>query len=467
VIDDQPGAAPYSNWNELVHAECYRPNAFVTLELPDGTTVVNNYEKLSFDIGPTLLSWLEAEQPETYGRIIEADRVSLAKTGHGNALAQAYHHTILPLSPLRHIRTEVIWGLDDFRHRFGREPEGMWLPEAAASDEVLGVLIDCGVRYTILAPWQAANWRGPDGRWTDAREQPVDTGVPFKYLHPDGSGRELIIFFYDADIARQIAFEQALSSTERFLGLFASRGGPMAHAATDGETFGHHHKFSEVGLALALFVEAEQHSLHVTNYGSVLDEVPVEHEVLIAQGKGTSWSCSHGVGRWERDCGCWTGGQPDWDQKWRAPLRAALEVVRDAADEAFGRVGRTVMTDPWGARDRYVNVLTGRTSFEDFARTEASEPTGEGTLARLHDLLELQRMAMAMFTSCGWFFNDISGIETVQVLRYAARALELLQALEQPIPLDPFLRILGTARSNILERGTGADIFRSIEVPVR
>ena len=157
VIDDQPGAAPYSNWNELVHAECYRPNAFVTLELPDGTTVVNNYEKLSFDIGPTLLSWLEAEQPETYGRIIEADRVSLAKTGHGNALAQAYHHTILPLSPLRHIRTEVIWGLDDFRHRFGREPEGMWLPEAAASDEVLGVLIDCGVRYTILAPWQAAN----------------------------------------------------------------------------------------------------------------------------------------------------------------------------------------------------------------------------------------------------------------------------------------------------------------------
>jgi alpha-amylase/alpha-mannosidase (GH57 family) len=464
VIDDQPGAAPYSNWNELVHAECYGPNAFVTL--PDETTVVNNYEKLSFDIGPTLLSWLESDQPETYGRIIEADKASLAATGHGNALAQAYHHTILPLSSLRYVRTEVLWGLDDFRHRFNREPEGMWLPETAASDAVMGVLIDCGVRYTILAPWQAANWRTPDGRWIDAHEQPVDTTVPYRYLHPDGSGRELIIFFYDADIARQIAFEQALSSTERFLGLFAGPDGAIAHAATDGETFGHHHKFSDVGLALALFVEAERQALRVRNYGAVLDEVPAEHEVLIPQGVGTSWSCSHGVARWQRDCGCWTGGQPDWDQKWRAPLRAALEVVRDAADEAFGRVGHVLITDPWGARDRYINVLTGRTSFEDFANSEGAGATNEDTRARLRDLLELQRMSMAMFTSCGWFFNDISGIETVQVLRYAARALELLQTLGQPVPLDPFLRILGQARSNVLERGTGADIFKSIDRPV-
>jgi alpha-amylase/alpha-mannosidase (GH57 family) len=466
VIDDQPGAAPFSNWNELVHAECYKPNAFVTLDLPDETRVVNNFEKISFDVGPTLLSWLEEEQPETYGRIIAADKASLAASGHGNAIAQAYHHTILPLSPLRDVRTEVRWGLEDFRHRFDRDPEGMWLPEAAASDAVLGVLIDAGVRFTILAPWQAANWRGPDGRWVDARSQPVDTRVPYRYLHPEGSGRELIIFFYDADIARQIAFEQALTSAEKFVALLASRGGPLVHAATDGETYGHHHKFSEVGLALALFVEAERNSLQVTNYGAALDQIPVEREVLIAPGKGTSWSCAHGVGRWERDCGCWTGGQPDWDQKWRAPLRAALEVVRDAADDAYGRLGHLVLADPWGARDRYIDVLTGRMSFEEFVRREAAGQAGEGAGGRIRDLLEMQRMAMAMFTSCGWFFNDISGIETVQVLRYAARALDFLKILEQPFPLEAFLAILGGARSNLLDRGTGADIFASIKRPV-
>lgn len=466
VIDEQPSAAPFKNWNQRVHAECYEPNAFVTLEQPGDTRVVNNFEKVSFDVGPTLLGWLDAEEPETYARIIEADKASMAAWGHGNAMAQAYHHTILPLSPLRDVRTEVIWGIEDFRHRFGRDPEGMWLPETAASDAVMGVLIDCGLRFTILAPWQAANWRGPDGRWVDARADPLDTRIPYTYLHPDGSGRELIVWFYDADIARQIAFEQAVASAEKFIGLFTSRGGPVVHAATDGETYGHHHKFSDIGLAFALFVEAERQSLRITNYAAVLDEVPVDHEVLIAQGRGTSWSCAHGVGRWERDCGCWTGGQPDWDQKWRSPLRAALDVVRDAADEAYGRLGRLILSDPWGARNRYVHVLTGHTGFEEFAQREAAGSVDADAKTRIRNLLEMQRMAMAMFTSCAWFFNDISGIETVQILRYAARAMDLIEDLGQPVPMDAFLRLLGRARSNVLERGTGADIFRSIKQPI-
>ncbi|MGH2788464.1 MAG: DUF3536 domain-containing protein [Actinomycetota bacterium] len=466
TIDDQPSAAPFSNWNQRVHAECYEPNAFATLKLPGETRVVNNFEKVSFDVGPTLLSWLEAEQPETYARIVEADKAAVAATGHGNALAQAYHHSILPLASARDMRTEVVWGIEDFQHRFGREPEGMWLPETAASDAVLGTLIDCGVRFTIMAPWQAANWREPNGPWLDARAHPVDPGFPHRYVHPDGSGRDLAVFFYNADIARRIAFEQATASAEEYIAMFESSPGPIAHAATDGETYGHHHKFGEVGLAFALFVEAERRSIEVTNYGVALERVPPTREVLIAQGRGSSWSCSHGVGRWERDCGCRTGGMPDWDQKWRAPLRAALELVRDACDEAFGRLGHMVLRDPWGARDQYIRVLTGSVPLEEFARAEASGVLDEETTIAIRDLLEMQRMALAMFTSCGWFFNDISGIESVQILRYAARALEILQHLGQPTPTDAFLGTLGDAGSNVFEHGTGADIFRSIERPV-
>jgi alpha-amylase/alpha-mannosidase (GH57 family) len=458
-IDPQPSAAPFRDWNERVHAECYEPNTAAKAETPDGVMKFNNFERLSFDVGPTLLSWLEESHPKTYERILEADATSVRALKHGNAIAQSYHHTILPLSPIRDVRTEVHWGLVDFRRRFGRDSDGMWLPETAANDEVLGALIDAGVRFTVLAPWQASSWRKDGGAWVDARSEPADPGVPYRYLHSDGSGRELIVFFYDADIARQIAFEGAASSAERLTELFATADGRLVNAATDGETYGHHLKFGEIGLAYALFVEAERRSLEVTNYAAVLDQTPVSHEVRIREGAGTSWSCPHGVARWRRDCGCSTGGEPGWNQKWRTPLREALEVVRDSADQTFGRLGRVLFTDPWGARDRYIAVVTGAKSPEEFIGSEGFGDRSD--VRKALALLEMQRNSMAMFTSCAWFFNDISGIETVQILRYAARTLELLEMVGEEAPAQTFLKILQDARSNIPEHGTGADIFRA------
>ncbi|HVF54190.1 MAG TPA: DUF3536 domain-containing protein [Actinomycetota bacterium] len=468
LIDEQPGAAPFHDWNERVHAECYRPNAFVTIPGPDGDVVVNNFEKLSFNVGPTLMSWMETADPETYDRIIQGDRTSLARSGKGNAIAQSYHHTILPLSNVRDCRTQVRWGLADFRHRFGRDAQGLWLPETAANDEVLAILIDEGVTFTILAPGQAGAWREGDGGWIDVEEAPIDPRVGYRYEHPDGSGRALSLLFYEGDIARAIAFENAGSSAEGFLSLFAERsldGCSLVHAATDGETYGHHHRFSDLGLAYALFVEAERAGLNVVNYAAFLDMCPPRHEARLKKGEGTSWSCAHGVGRWKEHCGCSTGGEPGWEQQWRAPLREALEIVRDAADEIFERLGRELIHDPWSARDEYIHVLLGATGIEDLVKEHSFGPVTSETLARATDLLELQRNSMAMFTSCGWFFNDIGGIETIQVLRYAARTLDLLEELGGPVPADRFTTILSGASSNDPELGTGADIFAAIAKP--
>jgi alpha-amylase/alpha-mannosidase (GH57 family) len=448
-IDAQPSAAPAHDWNERVHAECYRPNAFVTIPTEQGDRVVNNFERLSFNLGPTLLAWMEKADPETYGRIIEADRSSAHRLGHGNAIAQAFHHTILPLSPLRDVRTEVRWGLADFRYRFGRDPEGMWLPETAASDDVLGVLIEEGVRFTILAPGQSPG--------------AVDTRIPHRYLHRDGSGRSLALFFYDGDIAHSIAFEKAGSSADGFIHLFESRSGDgnhLIHAATDGETYGHHHVFTELGLAYALFVEAERRGIEVTNYGAYLEDHPPHDDVRVRSGEGSSWSCAHGVGRWKRDCGCSTGGEPGWNQSWRGPLRAALDIVRDAADEVFQRLGAALFKDPWEARDHYVDVVIGRSEWDELIDREASGPLDDAAKKTARALLELQESSMSMFTSCGWFFNDIGGIETIQILRYAARTLDLMEGLGQPTPEKALLEKLEQAKSNDPEVGTGADIYR-------
>ena len=465
-IDPQPDAGPFRDWNERVFAECYRPNAFVEIGSPEGERMVNNYEVMSFNVGPTLLGWIKDAHPETYRRIILADETSRIQRGYGNAMAQAYHHTILPLSPPRDVRTQIAWGLADFEAHFGRRAEGMWLPETAASDHVLAELMDAGVEFTILAPWQGANWREEGGEWVDARHSPVDVRYPHIYRHPDGSERSMTLFFYDADIARAIAFERGISSAETFARMFADRAasnGTLVHAATDGETYGHHHKFGELGLAYGLHVEAPGRGLEPTNYAAYLARNPVRREVHIVEGEGTSWSCAHGVGRWKRNCGCSTGGRPGWNQKWRGPLRDALEIVRDSADASFARAGRLLLRDPWGARDRYVHVLMGEIAAEDFVQTEASRSLQTAEVERSKKLLELQAMSMSMFTSCGWFFNDLAGVETVQILRYAARALEILIELDEYAPVDAFLGTLASARSNDPAEGSGLDIFTRIK----
>lgn len=467
LIDAQPSAAPFHDWNERVHAESYLSNVFADLETPDGEQVVNTFERISFNVGPTLMSWMEKFHPRTYQRIIRADEKSIERLGFGNAIAQPFHHTILPLSNMRDVRTQVHWGLEEFKHRFGRDPLGIWLPETAANDDVLRVLMEQGVTFTILAPWQAGRWREPGGRWKSAAKEGFDTRVPYRFNHPDGSGRSISLFFYDADIARAIAFENATASAEGLIAMFEERSAGddgIVHAATDGETYGHHQKFGEIGLAYALFVEAAKRGVTVTNCAAHLAEHPAELEVELVPGDGSSWSCVHGVERWRSSCGCTTGGEPDWDQEWRAPLREGLDVVRDAADETFERLGAEYFVDPWSARDAYVGVVLGAEKIDDLLAAQTGRPLDEDARRKAALLLELQRASMSMFTSCGWFFADIAGIETKQVLRYAARTLELMEELQQPTPREAFLRELEKAKSNDPEAGTGADVFSSVAV---
>ncbi len=457
-VEREVSAAPYHDWNERIHAECYGPNAAARV----GDHTVNNYAHISFNFGPTLLSWLERAYPTTYQSIIDADAASAhAHSGHGNAIAQAYGHAILPLCNERDRLTQVVWGVADFRHRFGREPESMWLPETAVNNATLELLIEQGLRYVILAPSQASRYRAIGS--SDWREG-IDGSLAYSYFHRDGSGRSIAIFFYDGPLARAIAFEKALTSSERLVQTIksTSAGKAMVNVATDGETYGHHFKFGDLCLAHVLTVEAPREGFWITNYGEFLDRYPPEYEVEIQSGpndEGTSWSCGHGVGRWIRNCGCHTGGEAGWNQEWRGPLRAALNYLRDRAAEGFEELGSKLFKDPWDARNAYVDVMLKRISPGDFVAQHASHPLSPADEVRAFTLLEMQRNALLMFTSCGWFFYDISGIETIQVMKYAARVIELCDQLGLPSHRKAFLSMLAEARSNVAEKGTGADIY--------
>lgn len=479
-VDRQPEAHPFHDWNERIYRECYRPNAYA--RIADGAgrieRIVNVYELISFDFGPTLLSWLERSHPGTYARILEADRRSARQRGgHGNALAHGYNHAILPLCNARDRRTQVRWGVADFAHRFGRRPEGFWLPETACNDETLGVLIEEGVRFTILSPYQARRVRplgGPRREWVATSGGEVDPRLPYRYFHRDGSGRSLAIFFYDGPVSHAVAFEGILHSSKIFVDRLAGAGpreGRLVHVATDGETYGHHFRFGERCLAHALAVEAPGRGFRITNYGEFLEQHPPAHEVEIETGpggEGTSWSCAHGVGRWARDCGCQAGGREGWNQSWRAPLRAALDFLRDQAARSFDALRGRLFEDPWAARDAYVELILDRgRPREEFLHRFASRSLSRGEQERALAFLEMQRHAMLMYTSCGWFFADVSGPETVQVLRYAGRVLDFLEELGQEPDRAGFLDRLAEARSNLPEMGTGADVYRRFVEPAR
>lgn len=456
-VETEPSAAPFHDWNERIHAESYAPNA-----------AVNNYARISFNFGPTLLSWLERHHPDTYQHILAADRESAARrSGHGNAIAQAYGHAILPLCNERDRLTQVVWGVADFRFRFGRKPEALWLPETAANDATLALLIQQGLRYVILAPEQAKRVR-VGSEWLDVSGGKVDTTRAYRFEHPDGSGRSIAVFFYDGSLARAIAFERALTSSRGLVELFlrAAQRGDLVNVATDGETYGHHFKFGDLGLAHALGVEATQAGFWITNYGEYLDRHPPEMAVEIEngpEGEGSSWSCAHGVGRWTRDCGCHTGGEAGWKQAWRDPLRVALNFLRDDAASKFETAAGELLRDPWAARNDYVSVLLepDRARGEFLAR-HAVRPLSEAERERSFQLLEMQRSALLMFTSCGWFFSDLAGIETIQVLRYAARVIDLQEQLGLDVRRKEFLELLAKAKSNRPEKGNGAEIFSRI-----
>jgi alpha-amylase/alpha-mannosidase (GH57 family) len=463
-IELQKSAAPYHDWNERIHAECYKPNAFAHIIGTAGAIerTVNNFANISFNFGPTLLSWLETHHTATYARILEADKASMqTRNGHGNAIAQAYGHAILPLCNDRDRLTQVLWGIADFRRRFGREPESLWLPETACDQATLQVLIDCGLRYVILAPQQAAGFR-PLGtvEWQKDRDRGIDPSRPYLYTDPRDNSKSIAVFFYHGPQARAIAFERALSSSKFLVGMLSQTAqfGPLVNVATDGETYGHHFKFGDLCLAHALEIEAKEAGFRVTNYGEFLDRHPPEFEIEIKE--PSSWSCIHGVERWSSDCGCHTGGEPGWNQRWRRPLREALQFLRDEAAIVFDTQGRELLKDPWQARNNYIQLLLDRgKSKEEFLASHARADLSETEKGRAMALLEMQHNSLLMFTSCAWFFTELSGIETVQIMRYAARLLEQFDQLGLTSPRAQFLKLLAQADSNIKEKGNGADIF--------
>jgi alpha-amylase/alpha-mannosidase (GH57 family) len=473
-IELQDSAYPYHDWNERIATECYETNAVSRVLDGNGkiVNIVNNYAKISFNFGPTLLSWMEEKEPYLYQRILEADRESRENfSGHGSAIAQAYNHIILPLANSRDKRTQVLWGVRDFEHRFGRKPEGMWLPETAVDVESLDIMANEGMLYAILEPHQAHRVRKKGSReWQDVTGGRIDPKVPYTLRLP--SGRTISIFFYDGPVSRAVAFEGLLNNGEvfanRILGAFPeSRGGrdQLVHIATDGESYGHHHAHGEMALSYAIHHIESKKLARITNYGEFLENHAPTHEVEIYE--NTSWSCVHGIERWRSNCGCNSGGRPEWNQEWRQPLRQALDWLWEKLAAEFEEKGMSLFRDPWGARDDYIEVILDRSqeSRERFFRKHATRELSEEEETVALKLLELQRHAMLMYTSCGWFFDELSGIETTQVIQYAGRAVQLARELWEDGVEDQFLSLLESARSNIPEHRDGRHIYEKFVKP--
>ncbi len=468
-IEIQDSAYPYHDWNERITAECYEPNAFSRI-LDDEkriVDIVNNYSQMSFNFGPTLLSWLENKAPAVYQAILEADKRSRDKfSGHGSALAQIYNHVIMPLADRRDKWTQVLWGLNDFQSRFGRDPEGMWLPETAVDMETMEIMAEQGIKFVILAPHQASAVRHKDEEeWNEIHNTGIDPSKPYRCLLP--SGKAMAVFFYDGPIAHDVAFGKLLENGEAFAGRLLrsfpennAESNPLVHIATDGETFGHHNRFGDMALSYCLHHLENKDLARITIYAEYLEKYPPEDEVKIRE--YSSWSCIHGVERWRSDCGCSSGMHPGWTQEWRAPLRQALDELRDRMRVLFEKEIKLYSSgDPWEVRNRYVEVVLDRDrrAVEKFLSTQVKRELHQEDMVKILKLLEMQRNAMLMYTSCGWFFDDISGIETVQVMQYAARALQLAQDLSGEDYETGFVKNLEKAPSNVPGFGNGAWIY--------
>jgi alpha-amylase/alpha-mannosidase (GH57 family) len=467
AIELQDSAYPYHDWNERVTSECYAPNS--RSRILDGEQriieLVNNYARISFNFGPTLLSWLEAKAPQVYAALQDADKSSRERySGHGSALAQAYNHMIMPLANGRDKATQVKWGIRDFQHRFGRLPEGMWLPETAVDTETLDILAANGIKFTILAPRQAKRIRKRGSRsWQDVSDDRVDPSRAYLVQLP--SRKTITVFFYDGPISQGVAFERLLDNGQRFADRLMSgfsdarQWEQLVHIATDGESYGHHHRFGEMALSFALHHIETNKLAQLTNYGEFLEKNPPDHFAEIVN--NSSWSCVHGVERWRSNCGCNSGGHGGWTQEWRAPLRAALDWLRDQLTPLYQEKAAPLLKDPWAARDEYIEVMLNRSeeNVTNFFAKHATHPVnGEEQVAALK-LLEMQRHAMLMYTSCGWFFDELSGIETVQVIQYAGRAIRLATDFGASEIEKGFTEKLAIAKSNVPEHGDGRQIY--------
>ncbi len=506
TVETQDSAAPYHDWNERITAECYAPNGAsrIVNQQNQIVRIINNYSRISFNFGPTLLSWLEENAPRAYRHILEADRRSQARFGgHGSAMGQVYNHIIMPLANTRDRVTQILWGLADFESRFGRKAEGMWLSETAVDTETLELLAENGIRFTVLAPSQCARVRpllerpkrkakaegAPEDAakalssypWQETSNASVDTTQ--SYLVRLRSGRSIALFFYDGPRSRAIAFDGLLNSGDEFAnrlmsgfrpdspaGEEASRG-QLVHVATDGESYGHHHRYGEMALSYALKLIEQRGEAKLTNYGQFLEKFPPQYECEIHE--NTSWSCFHGVERWRSDCGC-NGGKAGWNQRWRGPLREALDWLRDAIAQMSETAAKPILADLWAARDAYIGVMLARTEAtsgsapkpmldaDAFLDSQATHLLDRAERITALKLLEMQRHALLMYTSCGWFFDDISGIETVQIIAYAGRVVQLAGEVFGAAASDlesGFIARLREAKSNDPLAVDGAEIY--------
>ncbi len=478
-IDRQESAAPHHDWNERITRECYLPNSCSRRLDSFGRikNLVNNYTRLSFNFGPTLFRWLEKYHPELHRDIIHADRLSMKlNNGHGNAIAQVYNHIIMPLASRRDQKTQILWGVRDFKRCFGRDPEGIWLAETAINQVTLDILIESGFRFIILSPHQAEKFRPlklkEKPKWKNVSGGTIRTGFVYRCHSGKVKAKNnyIDIFFYDAKLSENISFNHLLRNGDILSDAIDSSyercGNDLVTIATDGEIYGHHEPFADMALAYLIESSAEKHNLTITNFGAYLDTHEPEFEVKLKRGKnnlGTAWSCSHGVGRWKEDCGCNVNSPADWNQKWREPLRDSLNTLRDSLADIFKHEGDKLLRDPWKARDDYIVAMNSGTADEreKFLAGHSKKSLSRKEKITALKILESQRNAIFMFTSCGWFFDDISGLESVQLLKYAARAIELVGEKYSRKLEDEFLSELSKAKSNLPDTGTGANIYQA------
>lgn len=467
-VERQDSAYPYHDWNDKITQECYRQNAASRILRPDKKiiNIVNNYAKISFDFGPTLLSWLEKNARDVYESIIKADKESRDNfSGHGAAIAQVYNHIIMPLASRRDKQTEVIWGISDFEHRFGRKPEGMWIPETAVDIETLEVLAENDIKFTVLAPQQARRYKRIDEKnWKDLNEEGPDITQPYLCRLP--SGRTISLFFHHAPTAANVANGRLLQNGEIFaqklcqIFLDKSEAGQLVHIATDGETYGHHYRYADMALAYCIHYIEDNRLAKTTVYGEYLEKFPAAYEVEIRE--NTSWSCSHGIERWRSNCGCHYGRYPSGAQQWRSTLREAMDRLRDRLAQVYESVMSQYVTEPWDVRNRYISVLHNRETMENFLSGVAREGLAHEEKVRVMKLLEMQRHSLLMYTSCGWFFDDISGIEAVQILQYACRAMQLGNEVSGNDFEPTFKDILEKAPVNAKEFANGKEVYEML-----
>ena len=459
-------AAPFANWNERITRECYEPLAFARRLNQEGKifNIINCYEWISFNFGPTLLAWMEDKAPQVYARLIEGDRKSVQRSGYGNALAQAYHHIIMPLTTDLDRDVEISWAIADFEHRFGRRPQGMWLPETGVDIPTLDALARAKIEFTILAPRQAMAVADLDSEnWISVDETSLDTSIPYLVNLP--SGQSIAVFFYNGSLSHGVAFDNYLRDGERFWQkIVSAHSGGLLTLATDGESYGHHFKFGEMALAYVIEQALKNRdAIKLVNLASYLHRNPPQKKVRIRE--KTSWSCVHGLMRWQDDCGCSAGSHPGWRQSWRKPLRRALNYLKYYVDEHFRRVGRKLFKSPDSALLDYGKCLCGKVSQEEFGHVYLVPGASKKDLNLAFSLLEMQRFALASFASCAWFFDDIGRIEPLNSLKNALRSMELMQESGGPDIEEPFVQILEEAFSNDPGVGDGRNIWINMIKP--